>query len=559
MKSTGSTWVSLWLILIALFSNQAHAELTARLDRDRVALGDALRLTISATAGERINAIDLRPLSADFEILNRSNSSKTSIVNGERSHTQELLLDIRPRREGTLRIPPMRAGSHITNLLLVSVGPAPKGSTAGQTVIFEAEVDKKQVYVQGQVILTLRLQQAINLDGRSINELELDNAFVVPLEQNSFQRTRDGRPWLVHEIRYAIFPEQSGTLEIPSQTFSGREARNRQNFFDLGASGRVIKRETDALRVEVKPSPDSFPGSTWLPARNLTIQESWSTDPEQLKAGESATRTLTLRGEGLQGAQLPPILFPATTGVKYYPDQPLIDNSEVSSGLLGTRQDSAALVPMQSGALRIPEIRIPWWDTQNNKVQYAVVPARDINVTAADVLTTPIATPSPALAPEGNIPLISKAGTSAALYWQIATLVSSLGWLCTLVYLLRTRRQSGPEKDSQQDNPSEQRTFKQLLAACAGGNGAQARKALIEWTACQFPERRVVSLKEVAKAFANSDLDRELKTLNDALYGHSAGNWNGDTLVICAKNLRKLRRQRKDKSGAELKLYPEAA
>ena len=131
--------------------------------------------------------------------------------------------------------------------------------------------------------------------------------------------------------------------------------------------------------------------------------------------------------------------------------------------------------------------------------------------------------------------------------------------MCTRVYLLRTRRQSGPEKDSQQDNPSEQRTFKQLLAACAGGNGAQARKALIEWTACQFPERRVVSLKEVAKAFANSDLDRELKTLNDALYGHSAGNWNGDTLVICAKNLRKLRRQRKDKSGAELKLYPEAA
>ena len=52
-----------------------------------------------------------------------------------------------------------------------------------EPVLFEAEVDRDSVYVQGQVILTLRLQQAINLDGRSISELELDNAFVKPLEQ----------------------------------------------------------------------------------------------------------------------------------------------------------------------------------------------------------------------------------------------------------------------------------------------------------------------------------------------------------------------------------------
>ena len=129
-------------------------------------------------------------------------------------------------------------------------------------------------------------------DDRNITQLELDDAFVRPLEQNSFQRTINGRPWLVHEIRYAIFPEHSGTLEIPSQRFSARESTPRRSLFDLGGGGRQVRRSTEPLTIEVLPRPDSFPGSEWLPAGELTLEESWSTPPEALKVGESATRFL---------------------------------------------------------------------------------------------------------------------------------------------------------------------------------------------------------------------------------------------------------------------------
>ena len=162
MKATGNTLVA--LCLLALVSVNSQAAVTASLDRDRVAMGDTMRLTITATENEEVSGTDLRPLLADFEILQRSTSSNTSITNGRRMHTKQMLLDITPRKEGTLKVPPLRVGQQATNLLLVSVGPAPASNAGGQTVIFEAEIDRDTAFVQGQVILTLRVQQAINLE-----------------------------------------------------------------------------------------------------------------------------------------------------------------------------------------------------------------------------------------------------------------------------------------------------------------------------------------------------------------------------------------------------------
>jgi hypothetical protein len=554
----------LCMLILVLAAAGSRADVTASLDRDRVALGDTLRLTITATDNENLGQLDLRPLAANFELLNRSTSSKTSIVNGRRSDTRELLVDITPRREGTLEVPAMKLGQHTTNMLLVAVGPPPKNSAGGQTVIFEAELDRSSVYVQGQVILTLRLQQAINLDDRSISDLELDNAFVRTLEQNSFQRSIDGRPWLIHEVRYAIFPEQSGTLEIPAQTFSARESTPRRSMFDLGGGGRQLRRNTEPLSIDVLPRPGTFPDSTWLPARSLTLQESWSTPPEQLRAGESATRTITIRGEGLQGAQLPPVLFPATDGLKYYPDQPVISDSESTTGLVGLRQDSVAVVPTRAGSWQIPELRVPWWDTEANELRYAVLPGRSLDAAAAAASDVTVRAPAPApglpLAPNtGQLLPSTDAGHSNSL-WQLLTAVTGLGWLLTLGYLIWSRRRPALPAASVPDRPAEKPAFKQLLAACISGTPGQARQAVINWTAALLPEARVVSLAQVVMAFDDDPaLSEALRTLDTALYSPAAAGWDGTALADTARRLRRDHGKQGDSEEAALRLYPQGA
>ncbi len=190
MKPIGKhlAWAGLLLIFACAAS---RAEVAGTVDRTSIALGDTLRFTISATEdGEDISSVDLSPLQRDFEVLQRSTNSSTSIVNGRRSHSRKLIMEITPRREGNLRIPALKVGTKSTTAIAIKVAPQAAVAPGNATVLFEAVVDRDSVYVQGQLLLTLRLQQSVNLDARSISELELDNAFVIPLEQEYIDEMR---------------------------------------------------------------------------------------------------------------------------------------------------------------------------------------------------------------------------------------------------------------------------------------------------------------------------------------------------------------------------------
>ena len=552
-----------WVVLVlALWVVPVQAALEVAVDRQQVALGDSLRLVITATANEDLDALDLRRLLADFEVLQRSNTTSTSIINGQRSQTRQLLLDLSPRRQGLLAIPGLRIGAATSEPIAIEVGPPPEPTDTEETVVVTAEVDRDAVYVQGQLLLTVRIQQAINLDSRSVSELQLDNAYVQPLEQNSFQRTIDGRPWLVHEIRYAIFPEQSGTLVIPAQVFSGRESAGRRSVFDFGAGGRQIQRRTEPVTVRVLPRPSGFPAdATWLPASNLSIEESWSTAPESLQVGESATRTITLRGEGLQGAQLPPVTFTAQEGLRYYPDQPDVVDSESGSGLVGQRRDSAALVASRAGDFTLPELRIPWWDVEQDVLRFAVVPERRITIAAAATSrgAQTSALPVDATSPQ---PLPSTASTSAAAHgvvWQSLAVVFATLWLAT-VFLFWRRRPLPPAQE--QPDPravgNEARAFKQLQAACASDSAASARVALIDWARSVLGADRPMRTTDIARQFGDPTLTQAIADLQEALYRRGANPWRGTDLAAAVTALRRQQPGGKSGSHSAFPLYPAA-
>jgi hypothetical protein len=558
MRSIGKTLVTLIVTIIALSGSVTQAKVTASLDRDRVAMGDTLRLTIAATDGEEVSSADLRDLQANFTLLQRSTSSNSSWVNGKTSHTKELVISIAPLREGNLQIPGIRVGQLVTNPLAVTVSSAADMNTGGENVIFEAEVDRSKVYVQSQVILTLRILQAINLDDLSISELKLDSAFVKALEQKTFRRNINGRQWLVHEVRYAIFPEQSGTLEIPQQAFSGRMRQQRRSRMDFRNSGALVQRSTLPIAIEVKPRAATFSGNDWLPARQVTLEERWSTPPEQLRAGESATRTIRIMGEGVQGAQLPPVTFPPIEGLKFYPDQPDISENEVASGLLGARQDSAALVPTRAGSWSIPEIRVPWWDTETEQTRFATLPARTITVAAADPATgSGSGTGAPAMDILTSPATATNVNGGDALPWQILSAISVAGWILTLLYLLWQRGRSAVPATITNTNSSEKQVFKQVVAVCNSGDAAAARQAIIAW-ASAHTQKKLVSLEQVIAVFQNAKLKQALQSLDTSLYSTNQENWQGADLADCVRMVRADYQQRQQsQNNAPLQLYPQ--
>ncbi|MFN2288816.1 MAG: BatD family protein [Chromatocurvus sp.] len=549
MKKSGKRFGAAWLGLVCLLPTLALATLTAEVDRTRIRLGDSLQLTLSSTGAADPASAELSPLARDFEILQRSSRSSTQIVNGTTTREKALVVDLVPRRAGNVEIPALFADGERTQPIALEVEEATADAGEERVVSFTASVDSDSVYVQQQIILTLTLEQGIALDDRSVTELDLDNAYVKPLGQNSYQRSSGGRRRLVHEIRYAVFPEQSGTLTIPAQTFAGRARRGSRSLFDLD-SGRRITRDSEAITIEVRPRPSSFPDTVWLPASELEIEESWSREPDDMTTGDSVTRTVTVTATGLQGAQLPPLDFPDLSGFKYYPDKPSIEEAEADTGIVGLRTDSAALVPVRPGVYRIPEVRIPWWDTEKDRLRYAVLPGREISVKPAagggdrDEAGTGQAPPQASTPGTGPQPSADAARDSNLWPWISGLL--GLGWLLTagaLAWVLWSQRRSISEQVTAASvgaGNSEPAAWKQVQAACAAGAPGPAREALRHWLqtlpapACQR------SLLEFASAQPGAELAEALHTLDAALYGPTeARAWRGDSLLAAAQAARR--------------------
>lgn len=544
----GNRGLALLLSLCFLvLAASAEARLTATVDRTQIALGETLRLVLSGDEGEHPEEVNLAELQRDFEILQSSSATNARFINGQQTVTRTLELDLAPLREGIMTIPGFTSGGRSSTPITIKVAPAPKVAVGDELVYFDAKVDRSEVYVQAQVLLTITLQQAINLDNRAVSELDIDNAYVETLEQKSFQRRVGGRLWQVTELRYAVFPQQSGALAVPAITFSARELLPGRSL--LGARlGRRVALETTPITLTVKPVPDTFPGETWLPARNLSLKGSWSTPPDTLGVGDSATRRIEITAEGLQGSQLPPITSLGQRlnldGLKFYPDQETIEQREINGGIEGYRLQSEALVATQGGSWELPEKVIPWWNTETDQLEYARLPKTAVAVAGGTNVVSAAVTPSSQTTEQPG-------GSEVLLAWQIAT---GFGWLVAVILggLLWQKRQPHKSTRVVTDNGSASRSLVSLKVACSRNDPLAARDALIGWGQARLKLTTPLTLTRLA-ASVNANLASEIRRLDATLFSTTADRWQGDALFSAVRS------QDKDPAVAhadELALYP---
>ena len=544
---------SRWLLAAPalLCSALALAELSATVDRREIAMGETLRLTLLGDAGEQPAEIDLTPLSRDWEILSRSSATNARYINGQNQVTRTLEMELAPLREGTLSIPPLTHGGRTTTPQSIRVNPEPTVAPGDALVLFEASIDQSSVYVQAETILTVTLQQAINLDGGEISAFDVADAVVEDLERRSFQRRVGNRTWLVTELRYAIYPQKSGRLTIPAIGFTAREVQPGRSL--LGARlGRRLRLASEPIELEVKPVPASFSGEVWLPARELTLTENWSIDPESLNIGDSTTRTLTLVARGLQGSQLPPLSSVQGSlnipELRFYPDQESIDQTELSDGLQGQRIQSEALVARSGGSWQLPEIRVPWWNTEADSLQYAILPARNVSV----------ATPAPLDAASPNQPTTELSGAPATLpVW--AWILSGSGWLAALLlagmmWMSRRDRSAAAAGDiaPHRDASSLRQALVEIRRCAEQNDPASLRRAILSWARLHHG-RHFASFGDLTTASSESLAER-LMMLDRCLYG------GGDISTVTQGLVEALREEPAPRAvtarANELTLYP---
>lgn len=82
----------------------ATAAVQAWLDRDRVAAGDSVELTLQHD-GRASGEPDLTPLRRDFDILGKASGTTVQIVNGSMSAQAQLRLTLAPKHVGRIAVP----------------------------------------------------------------------------------------------------------------------------------------------------------------------------------------------------------------------------------------------------------------------------------------------------------------------------------------------------------------------------------------------------------------------------------------------------------------------
>lgn len=381
------TLYSFFLLAMLCTFNLQAGTLSATTDRQQLNPDETLTLSVQYDASTD-DEPDTRELEQQFTILSRNTSSNIRIINGDISRATTWYYELAPRKSGTLLIPGFSVNGDTSKAIAVEVGTTSNKSTSQtpqpeQSIYTETTLDKENVFIQQQVIISWRLIYRRNISEPQFLAPQIDGVLVQDLGSHSYKRTgADGNAEGVVEQRYALFPQKSGNIIIPAQQFQVAVETTRRTAMGLLRTGSApVAFNTDEKSIEVMPAANSTNNANWLPATSLEIsQEILGTDQSGgATAGTAFTRVIRIRAEGLSAEQLPPPDMQAN-GIKVYSEKPELSNKDSQQGITGRREDRAAIIAKQAGKLVLPAITIPWYDVNNNQWQEAFLPEKIINV-----------------------------------------------------------------------------------------------------------------------------------------------------------------------------------
>lgn len=529
---------TLWcLVLTLLLSTNAFAvTVNVSVDRNPVSINDSFKLIFSSSESPDDDP-DFSPLEKDFQILNQQKSSQSSWVNGQSTKSISWTLDVMAKQVGELQIPVISFGDDVTAPLTIKVLAAALQSdiNPNDELYLEVSATPEKAYIQAQILYTVRLFQRVNITQAALSEPKAGNAIVEKLgDDTQYNKLVNGVQYRVTERKYAIFPQQSGPLDISALELTAQVVTSspRSRFGSIFDSQRTQTKRvfSKVLTLDVLAAPSNFKAAHWLAAEQLHLQQTWSNDDMSVTVGEPLTRTLTLLGKGITSSQLPELSLDGThAALKMYPDQAVVKDKMNPDGVIAFKEQKIALIPSQAGQYRLPAIEIPWFNTQTEKLETASIPAVTITAVAKNIAINPTPTSSQVEVPMFQSPQLDAPITAADNdYWQWVALLFGLGWLLTVLWIGWSRFKGGKAKSNAVDQqlPVKQ-AIKELQKACAANEPKKAKLALLDWGRAQYNDSKLESIALKCSA----DCQAEIKQLNQSLYAKNGTNWDGSKLA----------------------------
>ncbi len=392
-----------------------------------------------------------------------------------------------------------------------------------EDIIVTTEVLPETQYMQAQLVYILRVYSHKKIEHGQFADFNIDGAEVKKLGKiKNFVDKFEGTHYQVIEQRYAIFPENSGFLNIPSINFIGLIQEFTAGSLEaLFNPPKEIKQNFPSKILEIKSKPSNFKDDRWLPAQDFILNQSWQLKSSNFKVDEPISLTLTIQAKGLREAQLPNLSIPHIDGLKVYPQSSKLEQHFQDDWLISKKQQLIHLVPKKPGNYILPTIKIAWWDTVNQKRRYAILPAHLINV----------ATNNQEFVINNN-------------FWFFTSIILAI---LLIVIILFNNINITKNNNSEPKIIKTTTAIKALKQACKQNDPQQAKQALCNWAAIRWSTMPTYNLVSIADKFDDTEIKAQLLELDRLFYAEEKIAWDGKLFwSVMSKNINKTSKEKKD-------------
>ncbi len=246
----------------------------------------------------------------------------------------------------------------------------------GASLSVSLQLQAPEPYPNELVLLKVRGEYSVNLARESLEPPDLRGfAWMMLGSDDWFDETIDGRSLLVFERIMAIYPQRSGTLTIGAFT---------QKLTILDDAGQRYQGTVTSAPVTIQVARKPQGADWWLPARVLSLTDSWDHPPDQLEFGQTLRRSVTLEAVGVAPEFLPPMPRIGSPGVLAFADPEERSTELTWNGPISRVTWTWTVKLLRPTAGRLPAIGVPWFNTTTRQAEEVFIAAQEIAVGEAE-------------------------------------------------------------------------------------------------------------------------------------------------------------------------------